>query len=124
MESFHGMELQITIMIPSQIVSLSRYPLRQDYLRPGDGPVALVLAPTRELAQQISEVASEFGRSSKLRHTCVYGGAPKGGQVRCRGGGGERGVRFWMEGWEDGGVGFLVFLMCWIFRVGLRMYRH
>ncbi|KAF0288942.1 putative ATP-dependent RNA helicase DDX17 [Amphibalanus amphitrite] len=60
----------------------------QDYLRPGDGPVALVLAPTRELAQQISEVASEFGRSSKLRHTCVYGGAPKGGQLRDL----ERGV--------------------------------
>jgi len=54
----------------------------QDYLRAGDGPIALILAPTRELAQQISEVASEFGRSSKLRHTCVYGGAPKGGQLR------------------------------------------
>jgi len=60
----------------------------QDYLRPGDGPIALILAPTRELAQQISEVASEFGRASKLRHTCVYGGAPKGGQLRDL----ERGV--------------------------------
>merc|ERR1719229_710288 len=46
----------------------------QDYLRSGDGPIALVLAPTRELAQQISEVTQEFGSSSKLRHTCVYGG--------------------------------------------------
>ena len=60
----------------------------QDYLRPGDGPIALILAPTRELAQQISEVANEFGRSSKLRHTCVYGGAPKGAQLRDL----ERGV--------------------------------
>lgn len=60
----------------------------QDYLRAGDGPIALILAPTRELAQQIAEVATEFGRSSKLRHTCVYGGAPKGGQLRDL----ERGV--------------------------------
>lgn len=54
----------------------------QDYLRHGDGPIALVLAPTRELAQQIAEVAHEFGSSSKIRYSCVYGGAPKGPQLR------------------------------------------
>ena len=70
----------------------------QDYLRPGDGPVALVLAPTRELAQQISEVASEFGRTSKLRHTCVYGGAPKGGQVRRLAAAGPGGARCVLTG--------------------------
>jgi superfamily II DNA/RNA helicase len=47
----------------------------------GDGPVALVLAPTRELAQQIQQVANEFGASSHIRNTCVFGGAPKGPQV-------------------------------------------
>ncbi len=40
-----------------------------------------MLAPTRELAQQIQEVAIDFGRSSKIKNTCVFGGAPKGPQV-------------------------------------------
>ena len=54
----------------------------QPYLERGDGPIALVLAPTRELAQQIQEVAIEFGKSSKVKNTCVFGGAPKGPQMR------------------------------------------
>ncbi|XP_071442126.1 uncharacterized protein [Hetaerina americana] len=60
----------------------------QSRLVRGDGPVALVLAPTRELAQQIQQVANEFGHSSQIRNTCVFGGAPKGGQARDL----ERGV--------------------------------
>ncbi|XP_017493142.1 PREDICTED: ATP-dependent RNA helicase p62 [Rhagoletis zephyria] len=54
----------------------------QKPLERGDGPIALVLAPTRELAQQIQQVATEFGSSSYVRNTCVFGGAPKGGQIR------------------------------------------
>ncbi|XP_053945022.1 ATP-dependent RNA helicase p62 isoform X1 [Anastrepha ludens] len=54
----------------------------QKPLERGDGPIALVLAPTRELAQQIQQVATEFGSSSYVRNTCVFGGAPKGGQMR------------------------------------------
>jgi superfamily II DNA/RNA helicase len=54
----------------------------QPYLERGDGPIVLVLAPTRELAQQIQEVAADFGRSSKIKNTCVFGGAPKGPQMR------------------------------------------
>ena len=42
----------------------------------------LVLTPTRELAQQILEVSNEFGRTSQLKSACVYGGAPKGPQLR------------------------------------------
>ncbi|GJQ68475.1 hypothetical protein Trydic_g17052 [Trypoxylus dichotomus] len=53
----------------------------QPRLQRGDGPVALVLAPTRELAQQIQQVATDFGRSSRIRNTCVFGGAPKGPQA-------------------------------------------
>ena len=41
----------------------------------------LVLAPTRELAVQIQQECAKFGTSSKIKHTCVYGGAPKGPQV-------------------------------------------
>lgn len=48
----------------------------------GDGPIALILAPTRELAVQIQEEASKFGSHSNIRSTCIYGGAPKGPQIR------------------------------------------
>ena len=54
----------------------------QEPLRPGDGPVCLVLAPTRELAQQIQEEARKFGSSTRVKSTCVFGGAPKGPQQR------------------------------------------
>ena len=36
----------------------------------------------RELACQIQEVAGQFGKASRLKNTCVYGGAPKGAQLR------------------------------------------
>jgi ATP-dependent RNA helicase DDX5/DBP2 len=51
-------------------------------LAPGDGPIALILAPTRELAVQIQEECTKFGASSKIRNCCVYGGVPKGPQIR------------------------------------------
>lgn len=51
-------------------------------LAQGDGPVVLVLAPTRELAVQIQEEAAKFGSHANIRSTCVYGGAPKGPQIR------------------------------------------
>ncbi|XP_041959012.1 probable ATP-dependent RNA helicase DDX17 isoform X2 [Alosa sapidissima] len=54
----------------------------QPYLERGDGPICLVLAPTRELAQQVQQVAYEYGKSSRIKSTCVYGGAPKGPQIR------------------------------------------
>lgn len=54
-----------------------------------DGPVALILAPTRELAQQIQQVAEDFGHSSGIRNTCLYGGAPKSVQIRDLEGGVE-----------------------------------
>lgn len=41
-----------------------------------------MLAPTRELAQQVQQVAAEYGRASRLKSVCVYGGAPKGPQLR------------------------------------------
>ncbi|KAM6972579.1 putative ATP-dependent RNA helicase DDX5 [Aplochiton taeniatus] len=60
----------------------------QPFLEHGDGPICLVLAPTRELAQQVQQVAAEYGRASRLKTTCIYGGAPKGPQIRDL----ERGV--------------------------------
>ncbi|XP_022910837.1 ATP-dependent RNA helicase p62-like isoform X2 [Onthophagus taurus] len=60
----------------------------QPQIARGEGPIVLVLAPTRELAQQIQQVATEFGSSSYVRNTCIFGGAPKGPQARDL----ERGV--------------------------------
>lgn len=54
----------------------------QPYLERGDGCICLVLVPTRELAQQVQAVAQEFGTYSRIRNVCVYGGAPKGPQLR------------------------------------------
>lgn len=49
----------------------------QEALKRGEGPIALVLAPTRELAQQIQQVADEFGVTANVRNACVFGGAGK-----------------------------------------------
>ncbi|POW00333.1 hypothetical protein PSHT_13090 [Puccinia striiformis] len=54
----------------------------QPLLAPGDGPIVLILAPTRELAVQIQGKCTKFGASSRIRNTCVYGGVPKGQQIR------------------------------------------
>ncbi|KAH8486879.1 hypothetical protein H0E87_025759 [Populus deltoides] len=54
----------------------------QPRLAHGDGPIVLVLAPTRELAVQIQEEALKFGSKANIRSTCIYGGAPKGPQIR------------------------------------------
>ena len=67
----------LTYCLPA-IVHINAQPL----LAPGDGPIVLVLAPTRELAVQIQQEITKFGRSSRIRNTCVYGGVPKGQQIR------------------------------------------
>ncbi|XP_026683483.1 ATP-dependent RNA helicase DBP2-A-like [Diaphorina citri] len=65
----------IRYMLPAAVHISHQEPVKQ-----GDGPIALVLAPTRELAQQIQTVAKEF--SSALRNICIFGGTPKGPQIR------------------------------------------
>jgi ATP-dependent RNA helicase RhlE len=42
---------------------------------------ALILAPTRELALQISENFSEYGKNTSLRHTIVFGGVSQYAQT-------------------------------------------
>ncbi|OBZ85424.1 ATP-dependent RNA helicase dbp2 [Choanephora cucurbitarum] len=54
----------------------------QPLLQPGDGPIVLVLAPTRELAVQIREECVKFGSTSRIKNTCLYGGTPRGPQIR------------------------------------------
>ena len=50
--------------------------------RPGT-PTALVLAPTRELAVQVSEAMYKYGRGLGARVLPVYGGTPIGQQLRA-----------------------------------------
>jgi superfamily II DNA/RNA helicase len=45
-------------------------------------PFGLVLAPTRELALQVSEAITSYGRGMGARVLTVYGGAPVGPQLR------------------------------------------
>jgi ATP-dependent RNA helicase DDX5/DBP2 len=67
----------LAFVLPA-IVHINAQPL----LSPGDGPIVLILAPTRELAIQIQAEANKFGKSSKIKNTCLYGGVPKGPQIR------------------------------------------
>ena len=51
-----------------------------------DGPRkrirALIIAPTRELAEQIHEHVCQLGRRTKLKSITIYGGVEKGPQIR------------------------------------------
>lgn len=46
-------------------------------------PRALILAPTRELAVQVANSVRQYGKGTKMRHTCVYGGVNFGSQVKA-----------------------------------------
>lgn len=67
----------LAYMLPALVHLKSQQPLKR-----GDGPIALILAPTRELAQQIQKVAIDFGYKVRINNACVFGGAPKGPQIR------------------------------------------
>ena len=60
------------------IIHVKNQPPRQTR----EGPIVVVLLPTRELALQVLEVAQEYCRVTRLTVTCCYGGASKGAQSR------------------------------------------
>ena len=63
-------------------IPLIQHCLQQPPLRRGDGPIGLILAPTRELAQQIEKEVKAFSKSSKsVRASIVVGGTNMGEQV-------------------------------------------
>ncbi|KAJ3149947.1 hypothetical protein HDU89_003403 [Geranomyces variabilis] len=66
----------LSFVLPALVHILDQPPLER-----GDGPIVLVLAPTRELAVQIQEVANSHGKALGIRSTCLYGGASKGPQI-------------------------------------------
>lgn len=49
----------------------------QDIVQPGDGPIVLVLAPTRELAMQIDAQCKKFAAPCKIKSLAIFGGVPK-----------------------------------------------
>ena len=63
-------------LFPAFSAILPKLPLGQ-----GVGPLALVMAPVRELAQQIQVEAERFGAAVGIKSLVVYGGAPKGPQI-------------------------------------------
>ena len=81
----------LTFVLPALVHIRDQPPLRR-----GDGPIVLILAPTRELAQQISDECSKFGSlgqrareaysgyrdENSIYNVCVYGGVPKMPQQR------------------------------------------
>ncbi|KAJ8716182.1 hypothetical protein PYW08_013467 [Mythimna loreyi] len=73
----------VAYMLPAAV-----HIVNQQRIQRGDGPIALILAPTRELAQQIQSVAQSYSARGCIRNTCLFGGSPKGPQARDL----ERGV--------------------------------
>jgi len=63
------------------LLPLFRHVRDQRPLEPGEGPIALVMTPTRELAVQIFRDAQPFLRAFGIRGVCVYGGAPIAEQI-------------------------------------------
>ncbi|XP_055912203.1 ATP-dependent RNA helicase DDX42 [Eupeodes corollae] len=55
----------------------------QRELREGDGPIGLILAPTRELSLQIYNEAKKFGKVYNINVVCCYGGGSKWEQSKA-----------------------------------------
>uniref|UniRef100_A0A6G3MEV5 RNA helicase n=1 Tax=Henneguya salminicola TaxID=69463 RepID=A0A6G3MEV5_HENSL len=54
----------------------------QPRLEKNDGPIVLVICPTRELSIQVQEISADFCQTCRLRSVCIYGGSSKGPQIR------------------------------------------
>ncbi|KAI9587351.1 ATP-dependent RNA helicase DDX42 [Glossina fuscipes] len=55
----------------------------QRELNAGDGPIGLILAPTRELSLQIYNEAKKFGKVYNINVVCCYGGGSKWEQSKA-----------------------------------------
>ena len=69
----------LAYLLPA-IVHISAQPI----VKKGEGPIALILAPTRELVNQINEEIGKFVKANNyvsVRHCAVYGGADRHRQI-------------------------------------------
>ncbi|XP_071494423.1 ATP-dependent RNA helicase DDX42-like [Diadema antillarum] len=55
----------------------------QKEIKKGDGPIGLICAPTRELAQQIYLEVKKFGKAYNIHCVCAYGGGNMHEQQRA-----------------------------------------
>ncbi|KAH7961752.1 probable ATP-dependent RNA helicase DDX5 [Rhipicephalus sanguineus] len=70
-----GSHRALTYVLPA-VIHVSRQPPRQQQ----DGPIAVLVAPTRQLAKTIHNVASNLGDRAGLRSVCAANGDSMGGQ--------------------------------------------
>jgi len=63
------------------LLPLFRQVLDQPPLKEGDGPIALILAPSRELVVQIAQEAKKLAKGLGLRVVAIYGGASVSDQI-------------------------------------------
>lgn len=54
----------------------------QPELEKGEGPIAIIVAPTRELSEQIHKEARRFSRPYNLRICAAFGGLSKYEQLK------------------------------------------
>ncbi|KAH6940639.1 hypothetical protein HPB50_003604 [Hyalomma asiaticum] len=71
-----GSHKALAYVLPAVIHASRQPPLQQQ-----EGPIAVLVAPTRELAQQIHTVASELGEHCGMRSVCAANGIRK--QCQC-----------------------------------------
>jgi ATP-dependent RNA helicase DDX46/PRP5 len=62
-------------------IPMIRHVLDQRPLKPSDGPIGLILAPTRELSLQIAAELKPFLNASGITIKCAYGGQPISDQI-------------------------------------------
>uniref|UniRef100_A0A8C7B9Z1 Probable ATP-dependent RNA helicase DDX46 n=1 Tax=Neovison vison TaxID=452646 RepID=A0A8C7B9Z1_NEOVI len=56
------------------LLPMFRHIMDQRSLEEGEGPIAVIMTPTRELALQITKECKKFSKTLGLRVVCVYGG--------------------------------------------------
>ncbi|KAG2272602.1 hypothetical protein Bca52824_067157 [Brassica carinata] len=63
------------------VLPMLRHIKDQPPVESGDGPIGLVMAPTRELVQQIHSDIKKFAKSLSIRSVAVYGGSGVSQQI-------------------------------------------
>ncbi|WBW75482.1 ATP-dependent RNA helicase Prp11 [Schizosaccharomyces osmophilus] len=63
------------------LLPMFRHIRDQRPLRNGEGPIAIIMTPTRELAVQIHRECKPFAKALNLKAVCAYGGAPIKDQI-------------------------------------------
>ncbi|CAF0789687.1 unnamed protein product [Didymodactylos carnosus] len=63
------------------IIPMLLHVRKQPPLQPDDGPLAIVLAPTRELVQQIHQVSKSYFDLFNIKSSCIIGGDEREKQI-------------------------------------------